>query len=86
MAHDDTNLADRSGSLVESFKSYQPRVVFFYFVIVLLLLTLGGGLAYQQLFRRDRHRDSERMQNQRRILVPGPRGNIYDREDRKSVV
>lgn len=82
MATHDTNLADRSGSLVESHKSYQPRVIFFYFVILLLLLVLAGGLAYQQLFNRDRHRDSERMQNQRRILVPGPRGNIYDREGR----
>ena len=82
MALHDTNLADRSGSLVESHKNYQPRVVFFYFVIFALLLTLAGGLAYQQLLNRDRHRDTERVQNQRRILVPGPRGNIYDREGR----
>jgi penicillin-binding protein 2 len=82
MAANDQNLADRSGSLVESHKSYQPRVVFFYLVIVVLLLTLAGGLAYQQLFKRDRHRDTERVQNQRRILVPGPRGNIYDRQGR----
>ncbi len=82
MATHDTNLAERSGSLVQSHKNYQPRVVFFYFVILALLLTLGGGLAYQQLLNRDRHRDTERVQNQRRILVPGPRGNIYDREGR----
>jgi len=82
MANHDTNLAGRSGSLVESHKNYQPRVVFFYFVTAALLLTLAGGLAYQQLLNRDRHRDTERMQNQRRILVPGPRGNIYDREGR----
>jgi penicillin-binding protein 2 len=82
MAHSDTNLADRSGSLVESHKSYQPRVIFFYFVVFALLLTLVSGLAYQQLFNSERHRDSERMQNQRRILVPGPRGNIYDRDGR----
>ena len=82
MATHDTNLAGRSGSLLESHKNYQPRVVFFYFVVVFLLLVLAGGLAYQQLFNRDRHRDSERVQNQRRILVPGPRGNIYDREGR----
>lgn len=85
MATHDTNLADRSGSLLQSHKNYQPRVVFFYFVIVVLLLTLAGGLAYQQLLNRDRHRDTERMQNQRRILVPGPRGNIYDREGRMLV-
>ncbi len=82
MATSDTNLAERSGSLLESHKNYQPRVIFFYFVILVLLLTLVAGLAYQQLFNAERHRDSERMQNQRRILVPGPRGNIYDRENR----
>jgi len=82
MAANDTNLADRSGSLVESHKSYQPRVIFFHFVILALLVTLVAGLAYQQLFNTARHRDTERMQNQRRILVPGPRGNIYDREGR----
>ncbi len=82
MATTDTNLAGRSGHLVESHKSYQPRVIFFYFVMLVLLLTLAGGLAYQQLFKTEHHRDSERMQNQRRILVPGPRGNLYDRDGR----
>ena len=82
MATHDTNLADRKGSLLQSHKNYQPRVIFFYFVVALLLLTLAGGLAFQQLFKRDSHRETERMQNQRRILVPGPRGNIYDREGR----
>ncbi|MDB6128773.1 MAG: Peptidoglycan glycosyltransferase, partial [Verrucomicrobia bacterium] len=82
MATSDNNLADRSGSLVESHKSYQPRVIFFYFVVLVLLVTLAVGLAYQQLFNTARHRDSERVQNQRRVLVPGPRGNIFDRNGR----
>ena len=79
MATHDVNLADRRGSLVESYKGYDPRVVFFYFLLALLLLVLAGGLAYQQLFRTSIHNLSERTQNQRRILLPGPRGNIYDR-------
>jgi penicillin-binding protein 2 len=82
MATTESNLASRSGSLVESHKSYQPRVVFFHFATALLLVVLTAGLAYQQLFKAEVHRGSERMQNQRRILVPGPRGNIYDREGR----
>jgi penicillin-binding protein 2 len=82
MAATDTNLADRSGSLLETHKSYQPRVIFFYFVIFALLATLVIGLAREQLFHNARHLGDERMQNQRRILVPGPRGNIYDREGR----
>ncbi len=79
MASSDINLADRSGNLVESHKGYDPRIVFFYFVIAGLLLTLAGGLAYQQLGKTGEYADAERQQNQRRVLFPGPRGNIYDR-------
>lgn len=80
MATSDINLADRSGSLVESHRSYQPRVIFFYFVIALLLLVLAGGLAYQQIFKNDAHEERQRMQSWRRTLVPGPRGDLLDRE------
>src|SRR5690606_10999958 len=38
--------------------------------------------SYQQLLRTDYYHESAKVQNQRRILVPGPRGNIYDREGR----
>ncbi|MES2693211.1 MAG: penicillin-binding transpeptidase domain-containing protein [Verrucomicrobiota bacterium] len=79
MATSDTNLADRSGNLVESFKSYDPRIILFYGIIGLLLLILAGGLAYQQLVKVDEYADRERQQNQRRVLFPGPRGNIFDR-------
>lgn len=79
MAHNDTNLADRSGSLLESHKSYDPRIIFFYFVLAALLLTLVAGLAYRQLTKTGEHASAERQQNQRRVLFPGPRGNIYDR-------
>lgn len=74
------NLADQSGKLVESHKGYDPRVVIFYFIIALLLLVLAGGLANQQLIKADIYQERERMQSHRRILVPGPRGNIFDRE------
>ncbi len=73
---------DQSGSLLESHKGYDPRVILFYFIIALLLVVLATGIAYQQLFKADVHHDRERMQSQRRILVPGPRGNIYDRDGR----
>ena len=75
----DINLADRSGSLVESHKGYDPRIIFFYFILAALLLVLAGGLAYQQLGKVVKHAEAARKQNQRRILVPGPRGNIEDR-------
>lgn len=79
MANSDINLAERSGSLVESHKGYDPRIIFFYFVLAALLLTLVAGLAYQQLIKSSEHAVAERQQNQRRIIFPGPRGNIYDR-------
>ncbi|HXA80777.1 MAG TPA: peptidoglycan glycosyltransferase, partial [Opitutaceae bacterium] len=68
--------------VVETRKNYQVRVIFFYFVIFGLLLILALGLAWQQLLQADVYHAQERQQNERRILVPGPRGNIYDREGR----
>lgn len=79
MSTTETNLAERSGNLVETREGHDPRIVFFHFVIAALLLSLIGGLFYQQLLRTDVYVERERVQNQRRILVPGPRGNIYDR-------
>ena len=80
-----SSLGKERGSLVETHKGYNPRVIVFYPFIAALLLILIGGLAYQQLWLTDRFHESERKQNQRRILVPGPRGNIYDREGRPLV-
>lgn len=82
MATTDTNLASRSGNLVETYKSYDPRIVFFYFVLAALLIILVVGLAIQQLRKVGDYADAERLQSQRRILYPGPRGNIEDREGR----
>ena len=79
------NSTERSGGLVETHKGYNPRVIVFHLFAAALLLVLTGGLAYQQLIRSDSFSESERKQNQRRILVPGPRGNIYDREGRPLV-
>ncbi|HEU5081581.1 MAG TPA: penicillin-binding transpeptidase domain-containing protein [Opitutaceae bacterium] len=73
---------ERPSSLVESHKGYDPRLIAFYFIVAALLLVLAGGLAYQQLFRSDVYHEREKQQTQRRILIPGPRGNIYDREGR----
>jgi len=74
--------SERPGSLVESHRGYDPRLILFYFGVAALLLTLTGGLFYRQLLKTDIYHDLERVQNQRRVLTPGPRGNIYDREGR----
>jgi penicillin-binding protein 2 len=82
MAHPEPDPTDRTGHLVETHRGrgYNPRIVFFYFVIGGLLLILAGGLAYRQLLHRGAYAASERRQNWRRLVVPGPRGNIYDRD------
>jgi penicillin-binding protein 2 len=82
MATHDVNLAEHSGQLLESHRGYDPRLIFFYFVLTALLVTLGVGLGYQQLQRTGEHNETERQQSQRRIVVPGPRGNIVDRNGR----
>ena len=79
MPSSETNLADRSGHLVETHKGYDPRIVSFYFLLAALFVTLIAGLAYQQLAKVDEYADAERKQTQRRIFFPGPRGNIEDR-------
>jgi len=73
---------ERSGSLVESKTGFDPRIITFHGILALLLLILFCGLAYQQLIKDALHHEEERQQNERRVIVPGPRGNIYDRNGR----
>src|SRR5476649_789405 len=82
MSTADKNLGDQSGRLIESHLARDPRVFSFYFIIAGLLLILGVALGYHQLIQANAYRESERLQTQRRILTPGPRGNIYDRNGR----
>ena len=73
---------ERPGSLVESKTGFDPRIIAFHGVIALLLLVLAGSLAYQQIFRGAIHHEQERLQNERRIITPGSRGDIMDRSGR----
>ena len=82
MSEDPNHPSGRPGSLVESRGGKDPRVTFFHGLIAALLLYLVCGLAYQQLFNAQTHHATERHQDQRRVVTPGPRGNIYDRHGR----
>jgi penicillin-binding protein 2 len=73
---------ERSGSLVESKTGFDPRIIAFHGIIALLLLVLACSLAYQQIFRGAIHHEQERLQNERRIITPGSRGDIMDRSGR----
>ena len=77
--------AEPTSHLIESRKGYDPRVTFFYFILAGMMVLLAAGLGYQQLSRLRDHRKAERKQSQRRIVMPGPRGNILDREGRPLV-
>lgn len=68
--------------IVETHRAGNPRILFFYFVLGAMLLTLAGGLFFRQLLHSALYSERERQQSQRRIITPGPRGNIYDREGR----
>jgi penicillin-binding protein 2 len=71
-----------SSSTVQSHRSGNSRLQFFYLPLLLGMVVLALGLVYQQIIRSDLAHEKEKVQSQRRILVPGPRGNIYDREGR----
>jgi penicillin-binding protein 2 len=69
-------------SIIETYRPQHLRLLVFQALITVLLLVLVGGLAYRQIIRYGDYGERERLQNQRRVLIPGPRGNIYDRENR----
>ena len=71
-----------SNSMVQSHRGGDSRLRFFYTPIALGGLTLMMGLIFQQVWRSDLAEMRAINQSQNRILVPGPRGNIYDREGR----
>ena len=68
--------------LIERRTHKNPRLLVFYGIVIALVLTLTSGLAYRQLLNNVLYAERERMQNLRRIVSPGPRGNIFDRDGR----
>src|SRR4051812_37705610 len=68
--------------LIESRTHRNPRLMLFHGAIVGLVVVLASGLAYRQLLKTGLYTERERQQNLRRVVSPGPRGNIYDRNGR----
>ena len=56
-----------------------PRILLFLWLNLILTALLLLGLARQQFLKKDTYEDMERRQTERRIFLPGPRGDIYDR-------
>ena len=69
-------------SSIETHRARNPRLFLFHGIVVGLLTLLISALAYRQLFKALVYSERERLQNQRRVVVPGPRGDIYDRDHR----
>ncbi len=65
---------------IETHRARNPRLFLFHGIVVTLLTVLVSGMAYRQLFTTSVYSERERLQNQRRVVVPGPRGRILDRE------
>lgn len=59
-----------------------PRLYMMYAAVILAMLLLVAGLGYRQILQGDSFAAAEERQNYRRILMPGPRGLIKDREGR----
>ncbi len=68
--------------LIESRTHRNPRLLLFHGAVIGLVVVLTCGLAYRQLLTTGLYTERERLQNLRRVVSPGPRGNIYDRDGR----
>lgn len=63
----------------EAHKAGDPRIFFFLKLIAIASSTLIIGLVWSQIIDTNEYKKIERLQTERRILTPGPRGDIYDR-------
>ena len=57
-----------------------PRIIFFFWIVMAATVTLVLGLGWRQLIAAQKYEEIEKRQTERRILKPGPRGDIYDRK------
>jgi len=64
--------------VVHHYRQGNPRLGVFYVVFGMLFGVLAMGLAWRQLMMHQEYRERETRQSQRRVVQPGPRGNIYD--------
>ncbi|MEO0508807.1 MAG: penicillin-binding transpeptidase domain-containing protein [Verrucomicrobiota bacterium] len=57
-----------------------PRIIFFFWIIMGATSVLLAGLGWRQLVASRKYEEIEKRQTERRVLMPGPRGDIYDRK------
>ena len=61
------------------YSNWNPRIPLFYVVFTLAFLFLISALAYRQIFLYDYYMARGERQSMKRIIEPGARGDIYDR-------
>ena len=61
------------------YSNWNPRIPVFYAVFAAAFLFLLGTLAYRQIYLYDYYSQRGERQSMRRIIEPGARGDIYDR-------
>lgn len=64
---------------IEKFRPDAHRLIVFKAGYFLLILTLLVFMSYRQIFETDEYENKERKQGQRRIIRPGARGDVFDR-------
>ena len=65
---------------MEKFFPEGRRLGIFRLIYATLILIICSFLAYRQLFQYKQFKEQERKQGQRRIIRPGPRGDVFDRQ------
>ncbi|PIY60792.1 MAG: peptidoglycan glycosyltransferase [Verrucomicrobia bacterium CG_4_10_14_0_8_um_filter_43_34] len=63
----------------ESYEKSGARLYSIIGVFIVLFLVLISGFVWRQLILGSKYERQEKLQSLRRIIQPGPRGNIYDR-------
>lgn len=66
----------------EAYKKSSSRLLLFYPLFGLLFLVLITGLFWRQIIQNTFYEEKEERQTLRRVIQPGPRGDIFDREGR----
>ena len=64
---------------MEKFFPESRRLIGFKIIFGFLFFTLLTFLIYRQVFESEQYKEQERKQGQRRIVRPGPRGDVFDR-------
>lgn len=67
-------------SQIDVHRGENPRILFLFWILVAATLVLFFGLGWRQLIASRKYEEIEKRQTERRIYMPGPRGNIFDRK------